>query len=149
MLKTIVTLIGDLLASVEYHDPLYLPAGPGSIEMTVRKAFTSVQLRAAILEENHHPLPDSGAQLPALRNGQGCGWPRCPGHEVGLIGALLYAPHWTSTWKPWPGMPTRSSARCSELRGDKAEKRRWQAKLLGRPSNNLLWRKHEEPSRVQ
>jgi len=32
---------------------------------------------------------------------------------------LLYALHWTGTWKPWPSMPTESSASmtCKESSG--------------------------------
>jgi hypothetical protein len=62
------------------------------VELDVRRAFTSVQLRT-ILEENHLPLLDSGAQPPPLQKGQGYGRPRCPGPEAGLSGCiLLYVP---------------------------------------------------------
>jgi len=57
-----------------------------SMELIVRRAFTSVQLRA-VLEENHHPfLIVEHNQPPALRKGQGGGGPCCPGHETGLDG---------------------------------------------------------------
>jgi hypothetical protein len=52
-----------------------------SMELIVRRAFTSVQLRT-ILEENHHPFLIV-EHNPLLR---GYGGPCCPGHEAGLAG---------------------------------------------------------------
>jgi len=106
-----------------------------SMELIVRRTFTSVQLRT-ILVENHHPFlivehnpllyekardmagHVSQAMKQASREASSC-TPR----------------HWTGTWKPWPNSPTGSSAPmiCSGRPTAKAEasRRRWQARPPG------------------
>ena len=85
------------------------------VELGVKRAFTSVQLRT-ILEENHHSflIVEHNPQLYERARDMASHVAQAMKQATRETTILLYAPHWTSTWKPLPSLPTESSASSSD-----------------------------------
>jgi hypothetical protein len=79
-----------------------------SMELIVRRAFTSVQLRT-ILEENHHPFLIVEHRA-SERARDMAGFVAQAMKQASPEASSCTPPYWTGTWKPWPSSPTGSSA---------------------------------------
>ena len=103
-----------------HRHPLGCPqlAGPQLMDLIVRRAFTSVQLRT-ILEENHHPflIVEHNPQL--YKRARDMTGHVAQAMKQAFRGASsCMPPYWTGTWKPLPRRQRSSaSMTCRESSG--------------------------------